>query len=265
MDLGLKDKVFLITGGAEGIGGAITEACLHEGAIPVIVNSDSPAVQRFVDGLKADGARFELITMLLDQPETCKAAVDETLRRCGRIDALVNNAGVNDKVGLENGDPESFLTSVKRNLWHYYSMTHYALPALIKSQGSILNIASKTALTGQGETSGYAASKGGVLALTREWAVELLPYSIRVNAIVPSEVMTPQYKRWIATFPDAEDKLASIVAGIPFGKRMTEPSEIAATAIFLLSTQSSHTTGQHVFVDGGYVHLDRAVRSILHG
>lgn len=259
MDLGLKDKVIVITGGAEGIGAAITEACVGEDAIPVIVNNDSPAVQEFARDLRARGARFELIPMLLEDPATCKAAVDETLRRCGRMDALVNNAGVNDKVGLEKGDPEMFLASVKRNLWHYYSMAHYALPSLIESRGSILNIASKTALTGQGGTSGYAASKGGVLALTREWAVELLGYSIRVNAIVPSEVMTPQYSRWIATFPDAEEKLRSIVARIPLGERMTLPREIAATALFLLSGQSSHTTGQHVFVDGGYVHLDRAI------
>jgi NAD(P)-dependent dehydrogenase (short-subunit alcohol dehydrogenase family) len=258
--MGLKDKVILITGGAEGIGGAITEACINEGAIPVIVNSDSPSVQEFAETLHDRGARFELITMLLDQPDSCKAAVDEALRRCGRIDALVNNAGVNDKVGLEYGDPEGFLESIKRNLWHYYSMAHYALPSLVRSRGNILNIASKTALTGQGGTSGYAASKGGVLALTREWAVELLSYSIRVNAIVPSEVRTPQYKRWIATFSDPEEKLRSITSRIPLDCRMTEPPEIAATAVFLLSPQSSHTTGQHVFVDGGYIHLDRAIR-----
>jgi len=260
LDLGLKDKVIVITGGAEGIGGAITEACINEGAIPVIVNADSPAVEAFAGTLNVRGARFELITMLLDEPESCKSAVDEALRRCGRIDALVNNAGTNDKVGLKNGDPETFLASVKRNLWHYYSMAHYALPSLVQSRGNILNIASKTALTGQGGTSGYAASKGGVLALTREWAVELLPYSIRVNAIVPSEVQTPQYSRWIATFPDPEEKLHSITARIPFGARMTAPSEIAATSIFLLSSQSSHTTGQHVVVDGGYIHLDRSAR-----
>ena len=260
MDLGLKDKVILITGGAEGIGAAITKACLNERAIPVIINNDSPAVQGFAESLRAGDARFELITMLLENPATCKAAVEEALRRCGRIDALVNNAGVNDKVGLKSGDPEMFLASVKRNLWHYYSMAHYALPSLIQSQGSILNIASKTALTGQGGTSGYAASKGGVLALTREWAVELLPYLIRVNAIVPSEVLTPQYNRWLATFPNADEKLRSITARIPLGERMTSPTEIAATALFLLSSQSSHTTGQHVCVDGGYVHLDRAIR-----
>jgi len=259
MDLGLKDKVVLITGGAEGIGGAITEACLREAAIPVIVNADSPAVQAFAKKLRDNGARFELLTIYLDGPDACKAAVEETLRRCGRIDALVNNAGVNDKVGLEDGDPQRFLQSVQKNLWHYYAMAHYALPALKQSHGVILNIASKTALTGQGGTSGYAASKGGQLALTREWAVELLPYGIRVNAIIPSEVMTPLYKRWIATFSEPEEKLRSIVSKIPLGQRMTEPEEIASTAVFLLSDQSSHTTGQQVFVDGGYVHLDRAI------
>lgn len=256
----MKDKIVVITGGAEGIGGAISEVCVREGAIPVIVNSDSPAVQALAQKLRDQGVRFELLTMLLDQPEDCKSAVEQILQRCGRMDALVNNAGVNDKVGLESGDPDRFLASVKSNLWHYYAMAHYALPSLKDTRGSILNIASKTALTGQGGTSGYAAAKGGVLALTREWAVELLPYGIRVNAIVPSEVMTPQYSRWIATFPESNEKLRSIVAKIPLDERMTEPSEIASTAAFLLSQVSSHTTGQHVFVDGGYVHLDRAIR-----
>lgn len=258
MDLGLKDKVVLITGGAEGIGGAISRTCIREGAIPVIVNTDSPTVQAFARDLRSGEARFELLTIHLEGPETCKAAVEETLRRCGHIDALVNNAGVNDKVGLEDGDPDEFLQSIRRNLWHYYSMAHYALPSLKASRGSIVNIASKTAITGQGGTSGYAAAKGGTLALTREWAVELLPYGIRVNAIVPSEVETPQYQRWIQTFPDSEAKLRSIVEKIPLGQRMTQPAEIASMVAFLLSSQSSHTTGQHLFVDGGYVHLDRA-------
>jgi len=259
VDLGLKDKVILITGGAEGIGGAITEACIREGAVPVIVNADAPAVQQFAGDLRARGAAFELLTTYLATPDDCRAAVEETLHRRGRMDALVNNAGVNDKVGLESGNPQDFLRSIGKNLWHYYAMAHYALPALKQARGSILNIASKTALTGQGGTSGYAAAKGGQLALTREWAVELLPYGIRVNAIVPSEVATPQYQRWVATFPDAEAKMQAILSKIPMEQRMTRPEEIAAMAVFLLSSQSGHTTGQHVFVDGGYVHLDRAI------
>lgn len=223
------------------------------------MNRDSEAVQAFARGLRERGARFELVIMELNSPESCRKAVEEALRRCGGIDALVNNAGVNDKVGLEAGPPEEFLASLQRNLAHYYFMAHYALPSLKAARGSIVNIASKVALTGQGGTSGYAASKGGQLALTREWAVELLPFGIRVNAIVPAEVMTPLYRRWIATFPDPEEKLRSIADRIPLGQRMTEPAEIASMAVFLLSARASHITGQHVHVDGGYVHLDRAL------
>jgi L-fucose dehydrogenase len=259
VDLNLKDKVVVITGGAQGIGAAISEACVQEGAIPVIVNRDSDATQAFAARLRKSGARHELLTLELHGPESCQQAVEETLRRCGRIDALVNNAGVNDKVGLETGTPQTFMESVARNLWHYYSMTHYSLPALKAARGAVVNIASKVAVTGQGGTSGYAAAKGAQLALTREWAAELLPYGVRVNAVVPAEVMTPLYRKWLSTFPNPEEKRRLIEQSIPLGKRMTEADEIASTVVFLLSERSVHTTGQHLFVDGGYVHLDRAV------
>jgi NAD(P)-dependent dehydrogenase (short-subunit alcohol dehydrogenase family) len=185
--------------------------------------------------------------------------VDETLEKFGAIDAVVNNAGVNDRVGLERGSPAEYVASLERNLFHYYNVAHYALGALKKSQGAIVNIASKTAVTGQGDTSGYASSKGAILALTREWAIELLPYNIRVNAVVPAEVMTPMYQNWLGAFPDPEAKLSEILEKIPLGKRMTTAEEIASMVLFLLSAKASHMTGQHVFVDGGYVHLDRAL------
>jgi L-fucose dehydrogenase len=171
----------------------------------------------------------------------------------------VNNAGINDKIGLESGSPEDYVASLKRNLLHYYNMAHYALPHLKESGGAIVNIASKTALTGQGGTSGYASSKGAILALTREWAVDLLDYGIRVNAVIPAEVLTPLYQRWLDTFPDPKEKLESVLCRIPLGKRMTTAEEIASTVVFLISPRSGHTTGQQVFVDGGYVHLDRAL------
>jgi len=259
VDLHLEDKVVLITGGAQGIGGAISEACIAEGAIPVMVNRDVEGAQQFADRLGKQGARCELLTIELREPGSCRHAVEETLRRCGRIDALVNNAGANDKVGLEHGTPDAFIESVQRNLWHYYSMAHYALPALKTSRGAIVNISSKTAVTGQGDTSGYVAAKGAQLALTREWAVELLPYGIRVNAVIPAEVMTPLYRDWVSTFPDPEEKLRAITRKIPLGQRMTEPSEIASAVVFLLSDKSAHTTGQHIYVDGGFVHLTRVL------
>jgi L-fucose dehydrogenase len=147
------------------------------------------------------------------------------------------------------------------NVWHFYCMAHFLLPSLKAQRGAIVNMASKVGYTGQGGTSGYAAAKGAVLALTREWAVELLHYGIRVNAVVPSEVLTPAYREWLDKFPDPDEKFAAIVERIPLERRMTTPKEIAAAVVFLLGAQSSHTTGQHIFVDGGYVHLDRALKA----
>jgi L-fucose dehydrogenase len=259
MDLQLKDKVVVITGGASGIGAAIVAGAAREGAIPVIVDRSADAAHRLEEEVRAGGGAALAIAVELTQAQNCKRAVEETIDRFGRLDALVNNAGLNDRVGLEHGSPAEYLASIERNLLHYYNMAHYALPALKKARGAIVNIASKTAVTGQGGTSGYASSKGAVLALTREWAVELLPYEIRVNAVLPAEVMTPMYQRWVARFDNPEEKLNSILSRIPLGKRMTTPEEIAAMALFLISGQSSHTTGQHLHVDGGYVHLDRSL------
>ncbi len=259
MDLQLKDKVIIVTGGAKGIGAAIVRVCAAEGAIPVIVGRDAVAGRQLLNEVRAGGASCGLITMDLSSAENCSLAVGQTFESFGRIDALVNNAGRNDKVGLELGSPAEYVASLNRNLVHYYGMAHYALPHLKQSRGTIVNIGSKTAVTGQGSTSGYASAKGAIMALTREWAAELLPYGIRVNTVIPAEVMTPLYRQWLDTFPNPEEKLKTILAKIPLEKRMTTAEEIAAMTVFLISPRSAHTTGQHIFVDGGYVHLDRSL------
>lgn len=259
MDLQLKEKVIIVTGGAKGIGAAIALACGEEGAVPVIVDRSADAADQLQSQLHRKGAISHFIQAELADPANCKKAVEETIRTFGRIDGLVNNAGRNDGVGLERGDPERFMGSIRDNLLHYYALAHYSLTYLKRTKGPIVNIGSKVATTGQGNTSGYAASKGGVQGLTREWAAELLPYGIRVNCIIPSEVLTPLYESWLKTFPNPEERLQTTLAKIPFEKRMTKPAEIAATAVFLLSGQSGHTTGQEIYVDGGYVHLDRAL------
>ena len=259
MDLRLKGKVVLVTGGAKGIGAAIVRGCCTEGAVPVIVDRDEEAGELLQAELRGSRSESGLIIAELSSPEACASVVEGTIQKLGRLDALVNNAGVNDGVGLESGNPERFVASLERNLVHYYAMAHYALPALKKARGAIVNISSKTAVTGQGGTSGYVAAKGAILGLTREWAAELLPYGIRVNAVVPAEVMTPLYRQWLSTFPDAQQKLNEIVAKIPLEKRMTKAEEVAAMVLFLLSEHANHITGQHLLVDGGYVHLDRAL------
>ena len=256
MDLQLKGKVIIVTGGAKGIGYGIAQVLAGEQAIPVIVGRNREDNLAAMDAL---GKEAYQVTAELTDPEACKRVVEEVIEKYGRIDGLVNNAGVNDGVGLENGDYTRFMESLHRNLVHYYLMAHHALPHLITSRGAIVNIGSKTAETGQGNTSAYAASNGGRNALTREWAVELLKYGIRVNAVIVAECFTPLYESWVNQFDDPAAKLQEISDKIPLGKRMTTVEEIGQMVVFLLSENSSHTTGQLLHVDGGYVHLDRAI------
>jgi len=259
MDLQLKDKIIIVTGGAKGIGEGIVNVLAAEGAVPVIVGRKEEDNLKVVSAVEKAGGRAGQVVAELTNPEESAKAVQAVLKKYGKIHGLVNNAGVNDGVGLENGDYESFITSLHRNVVHYYLMAHYALPALKESKGAIVNISSKTADTGQGGTSAYAAANGGRNALTREWAVELLKYGIRVNAIIVAECWTPLYEKWIETLPNPKQKLAEIESKIPLGKRMTTAEELGNTTAFLLSERSSHTTGQLLYVDGGYVHLDRAL------
>lgn len=259
MDLHLNNKVIIVTGGAKGIGEGITNALAQEGAIPVIIGRNKEDNQRVLDKIKKVGGDGYQIEAELTADTECKKAIELTRQKFGRIDGLVNNAGVNDGVGLTKGNYEAFVSSLHKNLIHYYLMAHYALPELSKSKGPIVNISSKIADTGQGNTSGYAASNGGRNTLTREWAAELLPLGIRVNAVIVAESYTPLYETWLKTFSNPDEKLKSITQKIPLGNRMTTPEEVANTVLFLLSEKSSHTTGQLVYVDGGYVHLDRAL------
>jgi L-fucose dehydrogenase len=256
MDLQLNDKVIIVTGGAKGIGAGIVKSLSAEGAIPVIVGRNESDNQHTLSEMAPNG--FQVVAEL-SSPVECAKAVEAVLKQFGRIDGLVNNAGVNDGVNLENGSYEAFMSSLHKNLVHYYLVAHHALPALKKSKGAIVNIGSKTAETGQGGTSAYAAANGGRNALTREWAVELLHYGIRVNAVIVAECYTPLYEKWIKTVASPEETLKKITDRIPLGNRMTTAEEIASMVVFLLSERSSHTTGQLIHVDGGYVHLDRAI------
>ena len=259
MNLQLTDKIIIVTGGARGIGEGIVKTLAAEGALPVIVGNNEADNLNTVAAVKTAGGKAFQVVAELTMPQQCEQAVKTIVEKYGRIDGLVNNAGVNDGVGLETGSYEGFVSSLHKNLIHYYLMAHHALPCLKQSKGAIVNISSKTAETGQGNTSAYAAANGGRNTLTREWAVELLKYGMRVNGVIVSECFTPMYESWINTFTDKEEKLKAITEKIPLEKRMTTAEEIANMVAFLLSEKSSHTTGQLVHVDGGYVHLDRAI------
>ncbi|QEU07147.1 L-fucose dehydrogenase [Paracoccus yeei] len=252
MDLYLQDRLVVVTGGGSGIGAAISEVLAEEGARVAILSRSAPDA----DWLARLGADF--IAVELSDDAACRAAVETLRQRHGAVYGLVNNAGANDGVGLGRG-PDAFRASLDQNLVHYYLMVDLLADDLRASRGAVVNITSKTALTGQGGTSAYVAAKAAQLGLTREWAVEFLPDGVRVNAIVVAEAMTPLYRRWLDRMPDPEAALAEITRRIPLGNRMTTPREIADTCAFLLSDRAGHTTGQWLFVDGGYTHLDRAI------
>lgn len=259
MDLGLKDKVIVVTGGAKGIGLGVCKVLAKEGAIPVIIGRNQQDNEKALGVIMETGGKGFAVKAELIDPKACEKAVEAIIKKYNQIDGLVNNAGVNDGVGLEKGTYDEFVASLHKNLIHYYLMAQHCLPLLKQSKGAIVNIGSKTAETGQGGTSAYAASNGGRNALTREWAVELLPYEVRVNAVIVAESWTPLYEKWIQSLPNPEEKLKQIARNIPLENRMTTTEEIGNTVAFLLSDCSSHTTGQLIHVDGGYVHLDRAL------
>jgi len=260
MDLGLKDKVVVISGaaGKEGsIGESILQNLVNEGAIPAVIDRNDRGFD-YIEQIRKKGIDAIFCKTDVTNPEQIKKAVDTIAEKYGKIDVVINNVGVNDGIGLD-ATYEEFMDSLKLNVVSYFLVVKHALPYLKKSKGNILNIGSKVALTGQGKTSGYAASKGAVLGLTREWAVDLIKFGIRSNAIIIAESWTPAYDAWIKTLEDGEEKLKSIIKKIPLENRMTTPQEIADVCLFTISERSSHTTGQFITVDGGYVHLDRSL------
>jgi len=259
MDLQLQGKIIIVSGGARGIGEGISNVLAAEGEVPVIIGRSEDHNLALVKAIQQQGLQADQVVAELTEPAACEDAIKKIVAKYGSIDGLVNNAGENDSIGLEKGSYELFMKSLHKNVVHYYLLAHHALPYLIKSKGSIVNISSKTAETGQGGTSAYAAANGGRNALTREWAVELLKYGIRVNSVIVAECYTPLYEKWIRTLPNPDEKLKSIQDTIPLGKRFTTKEEIANAVAFLLSEKSSHTTGQLMHVDGGYVHLDRTL------
>lgn len=263
MDLKLKHKVALVTGGATGIGAAVVRLLTEEGVRVAFADRNGTAGTALAAELRRAGRDVQFLKANLERDADCRRGVAQTIKTFGSLDLLINNAGVNDGIGLEQS-PAQFTASLQKNLVHVFAVTHYALKALKKSRGAIVNISSKVALTGQGHTSGYAAAKGGVNALTREWAAALAPHGVRVNCVLPAECDTPQYQRWFAAQDDPRAARNSIEEMVPLEQRLTTPEEIAAAVVFLASPRSGHTTGQLVVVDGGYTHLDRALTQSGH-
>ena len=255
MDLKLADRPVIVTGGGAGIGAAIAQLLAREGAIPVLLERNLLDAA-FEAELRAAQPRSLYFQVDVRDDAACARAVADAAQALGGIDGLVNNAAVNDHIGLDAG-AAAFSDSLQVNLVSAYRMAHLCLPHLRLSRGAIVNIGSKTAVTGQGGSNAYVAAKAGILGLTREWALELARDGIRVNCVIPAETWTPMYASEMARMPNPAAARARIERHIPLGQRMTTADEIARAVVFHLSDAASHTTGQWLFVDGGYTHLDR--------
>lgn len=258
MDLGLKDRVVIVTGGAKGIGAGMVKCLAEEGAVVYSVNRPSEEGEAQAAQLRAEGRDVTFLPAELNDPEESRKVVRCVLQERGGIYCIMNNAGFNDEKNLDTS-PQEFMQSVSNNLIHYYAMVHYAKDALIAAKGTIVNTGSHVSITGQGGTSAYAAAKGAICGLTREWAAYFSKFGVRVNCVVPGSVWTNAYVKWARKFPNPEERRRLAEQNIPLGRRMTTIEEFASFAVYIASPRASHLTGEIIVNDGGYTRLDRVL------
>jgi NAD(P)-dependent dehydrogenase (short-subunit alcohol dehydrogenase family) len=236
----LAGKIAMITGTASGIGAESARLFEHEGATVVGVDLDAE---------QAVGA----LTIAADvsDEEQVKAALDQTVEQYGRIDVLMNNAGINptDDGSVTETSLESWQRVQDVNLRGVFLFCKHAIPHMLEGGGgSVINVASFVAVMGAAVSQGsYTASKGAVLALSRELGVEFAAKGVRVNALCPGPVNTPLLKELFAKDPE---RAAKRLVHVPMG-RFGEPGEIAAAALFLASDESSFVTATSFMADGG--------------
>jgi len=244
----LKDKVAIVTGGARGIGFAIASRFAMEGAKVVILDVDVKRAEEAVRRIKEMAKDAEVLAMQSDvsNVESVKNAVDEAVKRFGKIDILVNNAAIHLGKPFHEEPLEFWERQFKINVLGTVIPSQLVVPHMIKAGGgSIVNISSKAAITGEPGHAAYSALKGAILSLTLAMAIDLAPYKIRVNAICPGPTETDLL--YTAT---TEEERARMASRSPL-KRLAKPEDIAAAALFLASDDSQYVTGQRLVVDGG--------------
>ena len=244
----LKDKVIIVTGGDSGLGRAASVAFVKEGAKVVIVylneTRDALDTKRYLESL---GGKCLLIKGDISKHSTCKQVVKEVIDKYGKIDVLVNNAGVQyQQDRLEDISDEQFDWTMKVNIYGMFYLTKEVLPYL-KSGASIINLSSVTTFWGEPQLIDYVTTKGAIVGFTRSLARNLALKNIRVNAIAPGFFWTPlQPACWVA------EKIPSLGADAAMA-RGAMPYELAPTFVFLASSDSSYMTGQVMHVNGGQV------------
>lgn len=248
----VRDKVAIITGAARGIGKAAAIIFAREGAKVVIADLDDQGALDVVNQIKAEGNEAMFVRTNLTSAADVEALVAKTVETYGKLDILYNNAGINLFAQLVDTKEEDWDKVMQVNVKSVYLTCKFAIPRM-KEQGYgvILNTASAAAIVGLRNLAAYTASKGAVLQLTRNIALDYAKYGIRANTICPGVTATEMTEKVIMDDPDPVAARARFDRVIPRGT-MAVPVEIAMAALFLVSDESSYIVGAAIPVDGGY-------------
>ena len=247
----LEGKVALITGAGSGIGRATAMLFGREGARVVLMDLHRHTSEETADLVRSTGGEAAVVAGDVSKATDAQAAVDAAIREYGRLDILHNNAAVDLRFQLHETDEEAWDRSIDVNLKGTFLLCRAALPQMMEQgRGAIVNCSSLSGIIGVRRNAPYSASKGGVISLTRQIAVDYARYNIRANCYCPGSVGTVMFERLIERFPDPESSRKKATEAIPLG-RVAEPEEIAQTVLFLASDESSFVTGATLVVDGG--------------
>jgi NAD(P)-dependent dehydrogenase (short-subunit alcohol dehydrogenase family) len=247
-----EGRAVIVTGGSKGIGAGCARVFCAEGGLVSVLDIDVETGRRLCDELNALGpGRARVFHCDVSDHRQIQSAVDRAVDEFGRLDCIINNAGVHPPAtSLDDTSVEELEALLRVNFISTFAGAKYALPHLRRTQGTIINVSSMTAVLGQDQSSAYSASKGAQLSLTRALAVELGREGIRVNAVLPSNVDTPLMRAWAATLDDPQSALQRVANLQVFG-RMAQPEEIGRVCLFLATDDSSFVTGQGIEVEGG--------------
>ncbi len=249
----LKDKITIVTGAGSGIGAAIAEAFARSGALVYVAECNEAGGKETIARIEKAGGAAKLAVVDVTQENTCQELIKRVLVENGnRCDVLVNNAGVGHVGTILTTEPADLERLWRVNVLGDYHLCRAGLPSMIeRKSGSIVNIGSIASVMGMESRFAYTVTKHAVLGLTRAMAMDLGPVGVRVNCICPGRVQTPFVEARLREYPDPQEYLKQMVAPHTL-KRMAQPSEIAAAAVYLASDESAFVTGSTFMIDGGY-------------
>ena len=246
----LDNKTAIITGGSKGIGFGCARVFGWHGAKVVIASRGEEAGQRAEADLRRAGVDVTFIRCDVTDESQMRALVDQAVDRLGGLDCIVNNAGWHPPaMSIDEISVNDFEKLVRLNLTSTFMGCKFALPHLLETRGSIINMTSAVALVGQSDAASYVATKGGQIGLTRALAVDLASKGVRVNAIAPAGVMTPLVEEWAESEYDPAEAINSVHRWHRLG-RMATIDEIGEICAFLASEEASFLTGQVICADG---------------